>query len=183
MFSLLLVYTVFISTVPVLGVSYRDIFSEGLTALVILVWIGVIARIYEQKILFIPLFLGLSLFFLGSLEDFLDEFFVLNLTFIENLVPIGLAIASYGIIKWMYALIRKTTELEIKNKKLEEITKKYKVKSKKLVKIEKKIKIQNKKLEQALEDFYELRVSVEKDKKKIGKENKKIRKRIDKLKK
>lgn len=81
-----------------------DAFSEGFSVLLILVWLLLIIRIADNPKIFVPLYLGMLLVLIGSIQDFMDEFYDLPLILdrVEKFgLPVGLLIGSFGIFAWV----------------------------------------------------------------------------------
>jgi hypothetical protein len=140
---------------------------------------------------------GFFLLSFATIIDYTDNFESLNKYVIIGDTPIqaflekvvgylgGFLMLAMGLLLWMPKILKLSevqNELNFSKKKLEKINNELERKVKEKTK---EITLKNKELEKTLEDFYTLRIDMEKDLKKdqVKKENKKIKSKLYKLKK
>lgn len=124
--ALALLFLVSATAPSVSKVSWEDVVGEGIVAAIVLIWIIIIQKISPDRAVYLPLIVGLSLFFLGAFEDVLDEFYEVRFyyTLLEDVgIPLGMALATIGLYRWVSIKVKREREMEEYSRKLEHSSK------------------------------------------------------------
>jgi diguanylate cyclase (GGDEF)-like protein/PAS domain S-box-containing protein len=96
-------------------VLMNNVLSKGILILIALTWIIVIQKLSSERHVYIPLAIGFSLLFFGSLEYILEEFYESSGHFneLKNIgITMGMALASIGFYLWAVELRKARDHLE-----------------------------------------------------------------------
>jgi|GEM_PF-4767673 len=168
-------------------ISFNELLTESGVVIALFAIVLIFQKLYNHyKKVYIYLVTGAFITISGSSVDIFKTIYNITETvpalviYARIVLPIGIFLLGSGLIKWINAFNSQQDELLNLNKTLHN-------KTKKLKNADAKIKKKNSELEKTLEDFYTMRVEMEQEMTKgkdyIKKENAKIKKRINELKK
>lgn len=185
--TLTVILTIRISMYPPLDeIEFGDVVGELLLGVLVFIWFILAQHTVHYKKVFLPLVIGFGLFFLGTFEDILDEFFnvgnTLGITTVENIIWIGMILIGIGLYKWS-KITDQTENLLKSNKLLQAANKKVNEKENSLKETEKRLNKKEKELKETLDQLYTYRVAAVKEMRKgdFEKANQKIKQKIDEL--
>ena len=101
--------------VPWPEVNKLDLVAEGVVPILALIWVYLAPHMSGNPRINDSLFLGFSMIFVGSLQDFLDEFLIqeeLIFHLAEAINPVGMLLATVGLYNWVLAYLKSNVLLK-----------------------------------------------------------------------